>query len=111
MTERQAIYTEQDFLPEYKGNPLIEALPPIWDSNAIIDMLTYSDGHHDGERQYDSRYRMHSVLRLFRYFQPLEQHIDIDLRFSLCIRQGYLHRSPLLPDYAKALADGYNASH
>ena len=106
MTERQAIYTEQE-LPEFKGNPLIEALPPIWDSSEVVDMLSHSDGHHDGERQLDARHRMHCVLRLFRYFQPLEQHIDIDERFSLCIRQGYLHRSPLSPDYATALAEGY----
>lgn len=109
MTERQAIYTEQ-FLPEYKDNPLIEALPPIWaDSSEVIDMLSHNDGHHNGERQLEPRYRMHCVLRLFRYFQPLEQHLDIEERFSLCIRQGYLHRSPLSPDYAMALADGYKA--
>jgi hypothetical protein len=108
MTERQAIYTEQAFVSEYKGNPLIEALPPIWEnSSEVIDMLSHDDGHHDGERQYDPRYRMHYILRLFRYFQPLEQHIDIEQRFSLCIRQGYLHRSPLSPEYAMALADGY----
>jgi hypothetical protein len=108
MTERQAIYTEQ-LLPEYKDNPLIEALPPIWeDSSEVIDMLSHNDGHHDGERQLSPRYRMHCVLRLFRYFQPLEQHLDIEERVSLCIRQGYLHRSPLSPDYAMALADGYN---
>jgi hypothetical protein len=109
MTERQAIYIEQEFLPEYKGNPLIEALPPIWNSSQVIDMLSHNEGHHDGERRLDPHYRMHCVLRLFRYFQPLEQHIDIDQRFSLCIRQGYLHRSPLSPDYAMALADGHKA--
>jgi len=108
MTEYEAIYTEQKDLSEYNGNPLIEALPPIWDdSNEVIDMLSYSDGHDDGERQSGPRYRMHYVHRLFRYFQPLEQHLDIEERFSHCIRQGYLHRSPLLPDYAKSLAEGH----
>jgi hypothetical protein len=108
MIERQAIYTDQKDLSEYSGNPLIEALPPILeDSDEVIDMLSYSDGHHDGEREFGARSRMHRVLRLFRYFQPLEQHLDIEERFSLCIRQGYLHRSPLSPDYARALADGY----
>jgi len=73
MTERQAIYTDQfsQFLTEYKGNPLIEALPPIWDSSEVIDMLSHNEGHHDGERQLSPQYRMHCVLRLFRYFQPL----------------------------------------
>ena len=111
MIEHQAIYTEQpEPFVEYKGNPLIEALPPILeDSSEVIDMLTSKIEHHDRERQYEPRYRMHFVLRLFRYFQPLEQHIDIEQRFSLCIRQGYLHRSPISPDYAMALADGHKA--
>jgi hypothetical protein len=110
MTEQEAIYSEQpSALSDYAGNPLIEALPPVWDSNEVIDMLSYNDGYHDGERQLEPYYRIHNVLRLFRYFQPLEQHIDIDQRFSLCIRQGYLHRSPISPDYAMALADGYKA--
>jgi hypothetical protein len=109
MTEREAIYTEPpEFLSEFRGNPLIEALPPvIEDSNEVIDMLSHNEGHNDEERRYSPRYRMHFVLRLFRYFQPLEQHLDIEERFSLCIRQGYLHRSPLLPDYAKGLAEGH----
>jgi hypothetical protein len=106
MTEQKAIYSEQ-FLPDYTGNPLIEALPPIWNEDAVVDMLSYKEGHNDGERQMEPHCRLHYVLRLFRYFQPLEQHIDIDQRFSLCIRQGYLHRSPLSPDYAMALVDGY----
>jgi len=107
MTERKAIYTEQP-LPEFKGNPLIEALPPILlDSGEAIDMLSTKVEHHDGERQYEPRYRMQFVMRLFRYFQPLEQHLDIEERFSNCIRQGYIHRSPLSPDYAMALADGH----
>ena len=111
MSERKAIYSEQPKeLTEYMGNPLIEALPPIWeDSDEVIDMLSYSEGHHDGERQYKPRYRMHCVMRLFRYFQPLEQHLDIEQRFSSCIRQGYLHRNPLSKEYAMALADGHKA--
>ncbi|MCL2367213.1 MAG: ATP-binding protein [Oscillospiraceae bacterium] len=107
MTEHQAIYAEQP-LPEFKGNPLIEALPPILlDSREVIDMLSTKVEHHDGERQFEPRYRMQFVLRLFRYFQPLEQHLDIEERFSKCIRQGYIHRSPLSPDYAMSLAGGH----
>jgi len=108
MVERAAIYTEQ-VVPDYKGNPLIEALPPIWGVEEVIDMLSYNEGFNEGERQLDLRYRMHCILRLFRYFQPLEQHIDIERRFSSCIRQGYLHRSPLSPGYAMALAEGHKA--
>jgi len=102
----EAIYKEQ-FVPDYRDNPLIEALPPIWGEDDVIDMLSQNGGHHDGERQLDAQYRMHCVHGLFRYFQPLEQHIRIERLFSLCIRQGYLHRNPLAKEYAAALAQGH----
>jgi hypothetical protein len=108
MTEQKAIYSEQ-VVSDYAGNPLIEALPPIWSSREVVNFLSHNEGHHDGERQLEPHNRLHYVLRLFRYFQPLEQHIDIEQRFSRCIRQGYLHRSPVLPEYATALAEGYQA--
>ena len=108
MIEKEAIYTEQ-IVPDYRHNPLIESLPPIWGNDEVIDMLSHNEGFNEGERQLDPRYRMHCILRLFRYFQPLEQHIDIEGRFSCCIRQGYLHRSPLSPEYAMALSEGHKA--
>jgi hypothetical protein len=109
LTMTDAVYKEQ-IVSDYRNNPLIEALPPIWDSADAVDMLTSNEGHHDGERQLDVRYRLHCVQRLFRYFQPLEEHIDIEQRFSRCIRQGYLHRNPLSKEYAAALVNGYNTS-
>jgi hypothetical protein len=108
MIEQTACYTQQ-VVADYRGNPLIEALPPILSADEVIDILSHNDGHHDGERELDSQYRLHCVQRLFRYFQPLEQHVDIEGRFSRCIRQGYLHRNPLAKSYAEALAQGHNA--
>jgi hypothetical protein len=108
MNEREAVYREQIVL-DYQGNPLIEALPPILSSDELVDALSHNEGQHDGERQLDSQYRLHCVQRLFRYFQPLEQHVDIEGRFSRCIRQSYLHRNPLAANYAAALAQGHRA--
>ena len=99
-------YIDQ-IVPDYKNNPLIEALPPIWSSGEVVDMLSHNEGHHDGERQFDAHYRLHCVLRLFQYFQPLKQHVDIERHLSMCIRQGYLHRNPLSPEYACSLAQGH----
>jgi len=108
MMECEAVYKEQ-IVPDYKDNPLIEALPPILSGDEVVDALSHNEGQHDGERQLDSQYRLHCVQRLFRYFQPLEQHVDIEGRFSRCIRQGYLHRNPLAANYAAALAQGHKA--
>lgn len=104
----KARYLEQ-VIPEYQGNPMIEALPEIWAGETVVEMLSEDAPYHDGERMLDAHYRMHCIQRLFHYFQPLEQHIDIEQRISRCIRQGYLNRNPLSREYAKTLADGYEA--
>lgn len=96
-------------IPEYRGNPLIEALPDIWSGGQVIQMLSEKAAYNNGERELDMQYRMHCIYRLFRYFQPLEQHIDIEQRISRSIRQGYLYRNPLTPEYAAGLAEGYAA--
>ncbi|KAI4449916.1 Transposon Tn7 transposition protein TnsC [Eubacterium plexicaudatum ASF492] len=104
----KARYHEQ-VIPEYRGNPMIEALPEIWSGETVVEMLSEDAPYHDGERMLDAHYRMHCIQRLFHYFQPLEQHIDIEQRISRCIRQGYLNRNPLSQEYARTLADGYEA--
>jgi len=101
-----ARYSPQ-LLEEYKGNPLIEALPPIWSAEEVVDLLTVSSEYHEGERKFDAGYRFHCVWRLFRYFQPLGTHIDIEQRISRAIRQGYLGKNPLGSSYASRLVQGY----
>jgi len=104
---------EARYLPqvieEYKGNPLIEALPPIYAGYEVSKLLTVDPGYNEGEREFDQRYRFHCISRLFRYFQPLETHIDIEQRVSRAIRQGYVSKSPVTPDYASTLAQGSQA--
>jgi hypothetical protein len=105
-TAVKAIYSEQ-LLEEYKNNPLIEALPPILNKEAVIEVLSCLPYQSDDERKLDAEYRYHCVQRLFQYFEPLNKHIDIEQRFSRTIRQGYLARNPLGPDYAARLQYGY----
>ena len=58
---------EARYLPQivedYKGNPLIEALPPIYSSYEAAKLLTVDPGYNEGEREFDAQYR----FRLYRY--------------------------------------------
>jgi hypothetical protein len=101
----KACYLPQ-IIEEYKDNPLIEALPPIYSSFEAAKLLTVDPGYNEGERELDAQYRFHCIGRLFRYFQPLDTHIDIEQRVSRAIRQGYLSKNPVTPDYAARLAQG-----
>lgn len=102
----KAIYSDQ-LIEEYRNNPLIEALPPILTKEGVIEALSCLPYQNDDERKLNEEYRYHCVQRLFQYFEPLNKHIDIEQRFSRVIRQGYLARNPLGPEYAARLQQGY----
>ena len=102
-------YYNEQIVPDYQGNPFIEALPPIWLRAQSIHGLTISPDFHAGERELEAEHRIHCVRRLFRYFQPLDTHIDIEQRISIAIRQGYVARNPIVPDHARRLTVGYEA--
>lgn len=101
-----AVYREQ-VVEEYKGNPLIEALPDIYSKEEVIDKLAYYPIYNEEERNLEGHYRYHLIQRLFQYFQPLNIHIDLESRISRLIRQGYLARNPIKPQYAENLQIGY----
>jgi len=107
--------TEARYLPqiieEYKDNPLIEALPPIYSGGEVVKLLAVNPGHNDSEREFDEQYRFHCVGRLSKYFQPLDVHIDIERRISRAIRQGYVSKSPVSRQYGAGLVEGAEAIH
>ena len=94
---------------DYAGNPLIEALPPIYSDDEAARLLTVDPGYHEAEREFEAQDRAHSIWRLFHYFQPLVMHLDIEKRISVAIRQGYISRNPATPQYARMLVQGAEA--
>jgi hypothetical protein len=104
----EAIYSEQ-ILKEYNDNPLIEALPPIFTEEEVIEQLSLFPQFNERERVLNPSYRFHCVQRLFQYFQPFEKHLDLEQRLSRAIRQGYLHRSPLRKEEVMRIHESYQA--
>ncbi len=105
----EADYLEQ-VLPEYRDNPLIEALPDIMSDDETIDALTATPVYSEEERNLDAKYRIHCLSRLLHdYYQPLPQHLDIEKRISVCMRQGYRNRNPAGKEYALMVNESYEA--
>ncbi|WP_371365934.1 hypothetical protein SRRS_05070 [Sporomusa rhizae] len=104
----RAVYSPQ-FLKEYSNNPLIEALPPIFSYEEVFDLLAVTADYSDEERLLEPHLRLHCVQRIFSVFQPLDRHFDLEQRFSMAIRQGYVSRNPFTPDYARRLQQGYES--
>lgn len=101
-----ALYSEQ-VLKEYRDNPLIEALPPIFSKEQVVRKLINIPDYSPEERKLEEHYRYHCIQKLFSYFEPLQKHIELEQRFSRIIRQGYISRNPLGTEYAARLQDGY----
>lgn len=98
----KAIYLEQE-IQEYKGNPLIEALPPILSIGEAYEKMRFEPLYHLKERQLSEELRYHMLFRLQQFFQPVTQHLDLERRISRLIRSGYISRNPLSNNEIKFL--------
>lgn len=104
----EAIYSDQ-IVQEYESNPLIEALPPIFTEDDVIEQISMFPPFDEKERTLNPNYRFHCVQRLFQYFQPFEKHLDLEQRISRAIRQGYLHRNPMKKEEVMRVHESYKA--
>ncbi|WP_055665538.1 ATP-binding protein [Desnuesiella massiliensis] len=95
-----ADYKEQ-IVADYKNNPLIEALPPIYEVQKVVENLAVYPVYSNEERKLDNHYRIHLIQRLFQVFQPLPFHIDLESKVSRALRQGYIIRNPFRAELAK----------
>lgn len=90
-------------LADYRGNPLIEALPPILSASEAYDQLCVTPMYDKNERYLSPELRYNALYRLQHFFQPVMQHLDLERRFSRLIRSGYLSRNPQDPKQVQQL--------
>lgn len=93
-------------LPEYEDNPFIAVLPPLQSKRQLLDSLAARPAYNAVERGYEASLRKHCVMRLGRYFEPLERQIQLADRFGMVLRQGYIGRNPVTHDYIRHLQNG-----
>jgi hypothetical protein len=92
--ETAASYHEQE-VAAYKGNPFIEALPPILSEDDALEALARYPPYNKAERRLPAHFRLHCIQSALQFFAPLPIHLDLERRFSRLIRAGYLPRNPL----------------
>src|SRR5258707_11084324 len=100
----KASYTESS-IPSYKGNPYIEALPPIWSKEDVISLLQRYPEYQEEHRVWPTELRVHLIRSVLKFFEVLPRHIDLEQRISCTIRTGYEARNPRLPDAWRQIRD------
>jgi hypothetical protein len=98
--------TEVPMLPEYQNNPFIAKLPPLLSQQDMLKALGSIPELNERERIYPAQLRKHCIMRLGRYFEPLERQLQLAERFGMLLRQGYIGRNPLTHDYIRHLQNG-----
>ncbi|MGG1689415.1 ATP-binding protein [Heyndrickxia ginsengihumi] len=107
-TAQLAEYKKQPEIVEYQNNPLIEALPPIYSQSEVIDHLSIYPPFNKEEKYLENYKRVHLILRLLHYFQPIPIHLKIESSVSRLIRSSYIHRNPLAKEYAQGFVYNWN---
>ncbi|EKB5971591.1 ATP-binding protein [Listeria monocytogenes] len=90
----EAEYKEQ-MLSEYSRNPFIEALPPIFDEDDVLERFMVTPRITNQDKQSATNIRYHVLKRIKNFIQPLPIHFEVERRLSTLIRRGYLARNPL----------------
>ncbi|MCF6458736.1 ATP-binding protein [Pseudoalteromonas sp. MMG024] len=103
----EAVYGDPG-LEEYRNNPLVSCLPPLYSVKEVIAKLRDKPRFDATEIQLDGRTRVHAIARILRsFFQPLNHHLELEIKISLMLRQGYLGRNPADGSYYSHLQNGF----
>ena len=102
-----AIYRE-DSNPEYRGNPLIEALPDVLPSEEVGPIFSQEPIYEKNETHLPEHFRRHAIARLlYAFSEPFNHHFALEESISRLIRLGYVGRNPAGNDLKKHILNGY----
>jgi hypothetical protein len=105
--QMDAIYQDQ-VISHYKGNPLIESLPPIRSEEEIILSLKPSleFPFNPAERDLETHYRVECINGLKNYFYvPFRRDIELSEAISSTLRSALCGRNPMQPSFIRLLRE------
>jgi len=92
----------------YRGNPFIEALPPIMSVQQIKKSLTGKIKYNPQDVFCNGQERAHEVAALLDdFFQPLGDHLQLEEKISIMMRVGYVGRNPIDGSHNAHMQNGY----
>jgi hypothetical protein len=89
----EALYTPQR-IPQYRGNPLIEALPPTEDDAALLRSLFCVPEFSKEQRDWSVSERLQMIAQLGNFMLPMDRHLQLAQGLDAMMRQGYVGRAP-----------------
>lgn len=103
-------FIKANYLPqkisEYIGNPMIEALPPIFESEQdVVSALKCVPKVSKTEKMESNLIKAHVLQRAKQLFIPLPIHLRLESSISVLIRSSYVYRNPISANFKKNLIE------
>ncbi|NPV89972.1 MAG: ATP-binding protein [Firmicutes bacterium] len=89
----------------YRGNPFIEALPPILMEQDAVRRMRFDPKYDESYRFEPTEIRLHYLKDVFRYVRPLRCYRELERVISGFIRPMYLSRNPVIPGFVNEFHD------
>lgn len=96
----KATYKEQR-IPAYKGNPLIEALPPSLTDEELLWALSLTPDFDPSQRHWANHERLMMLESLANFMVPMSNHLELCRALDAMLRTGYVGRSPRTPGHSE----------
>jgi type II secretory pathway predicted ATPase ExeA len=101
-----ATYTPQR-LPQFKGNPLIEALPRSPTEKETFELLSLEPQFDPEQRSWTAQERLQMLLTLQNFMFPLSKHLELAFSLDALLRNGYVGRMPMTPEHIQRFQGNY----
>ncbi|MGB7399040.1 AAA family ATPase [Castellaniella sp.] len=88
-------------IPQFAGNPLIEALPPSMTDDELIQAMTLLPDFVPEQRSWETHDRIAMLSSLQNFMVPLRNHVELARALDSMLRAGYVGRIPRTPAHAE----------
>lgn len=87
----------ESYIPEYQGNPIIEALPKIKDDLTLIKEFKSRQACDPKERELPSHIRRKFLPRINNFIEPSSCYLEIFRGVEDALLESYIPKNPLSP--------------
>jgi hypothetical protein len=80
----------QSPVPQYRGNPFIEALPPMLPAKSWMKIIQHLPPFKEGERTLPAETRLHCVMQIRTLFVSQNRHQQLREKLDMLLRAAYV---------------------
>lgn len=94
-------------LPQFRDNPLIEALPPSMTDQGLMDAMTLMPSFDQEQRTWETSERLMMLEQLQNFMMPMRRHNELCRALDSMLRAGYVGRAPATPGHSEIFQSIY----